>query len=88
MRGAFTEINITPGRLAQEAGEEIMGISAPELKELENTPEHEAQMRSVNFKHLLFKMKLAEDDYQDDWMLNRVRGVSTQEDSRQVLPSL
>ena len=43
-----------------------MGISAPELKELENTPEHEAQMRSVNFKHLLFKMKLAEDDYQDE----------------------
>ena len=61
---------LTPGELAalQESGLEIMGMPAAELRELEanNLPAFEALMLSRMHRPYLFKVKVAEDTYNDE----------------------
>ena len=54
--------------VGQEAGQQIMGASATELKELEQAdlPAFEARVHATHFKPILLKVKIAEDTYNDE----------------------
>ena len=50
----------------QEVGTDIFGCSAAELMSREGTTEFEAQMRSVIFRDYTLKLKIFEDNYNDE----------------------
>jgi hypothetical protein len=57
-----------PNCCVQEAGIEILKMSAAELKALEeeDTARFEAHMQDTLHRPFLFKIKVAEDTYQDE----------------------
>lgn len=50
----------------QEAGTEILGMTANELHSREGTVEHEQILQNSTFRKMTFKLKIAEETYQDE----------------------
>lgn len=61
-----------PGKLLQEAGEEIMGMSASDLKALEDDAKaYDAALQHANLRPLTFNLKVAEDTYNDETRIKK-----------------
>lgn len=55
----------------QESGQDIMGLSADDLRNLENSEsDFSLAVQAATFKQLLFKLKIAEENYNDE---NRIK---------------
>ena len=55
----------------QESGADIMGMSADDLRNLEQSEsEFSLAVQAATFKQLLFKLKIAEENYNDE---NRIK---------------
>lgn len=56
----------------QEAGEEIMGMSASDLKALEDDAKaYDAALQHANLRPLTFNLKVAEDTYNDETRIKK-----------------
>ena len=55
----------------QESGQDIMGLSADDLRNLEQSEsDFSLAVQAATFKQLLFKLKIAEENYNDE---NRIK---------------
>ena len=51
----------------QESGQDIMGLSADDLRNLEQSEgDFSLAVQAATFKQLLFKLKIAEENYNDE----------------------
>ena len=58
--------------MLQEAGEEIMGMTATDLKGLEeDAKKYDAALQSANLRPLTFTLKVAEDTYNDETRIKK-----------------
>lgn len=72
--------------MMQEAGEEIMGMSASDLKALEDDAKaYDAALQHANLRPLTFNLKVAEDTYNDETQIKK--SVNRQEISLLRLPA-
>ena len=56
----------------QEAGQEIMGLPASELKSMEDDGKaYDAAIQSANLRPLTFTLKVAEDTYNDETRIKK-----------------
>lgn len=58
--------------MMQEAGEEIMGMSASDLKALEDDAKaYDAALQHANLRPLTFNLRVAEDTYNDETRIKK-----------------
>ena len=77
----------------QEAGQEIMGMPASELKAIEDIPNSfDAALSAANFRPLIFNLRVAEDTYNDETRIkksvNRSASLPRQENAHSMCISL
>lgn len=59
-------------QVMQEAGEEIMGMSASDLKALEDDAKaYDAALQHANLRPLTFNLRVAEDTYNDETRIKK-----------------